>query len=253
MCLLIGCMACDVTHNNIVFILPDHWESKLLMGNQQGDRLFKVLSEGPGNEDKVPCQRSLLPLPSDSNREPHGWESVVLSTEPRQLLYNQPYRSWPCVVIMVKMEHLRMIRSRNEIEIPVLYLFFDNLDYYCHRMSTHYVTVIVFKSWNLNLVSPHIHRTEICRILPSVRRGLCNMVEGDGAASCLLSQSPVRVIIIPLINMLKTVNDCSPSSLENHSIPWETFWVVARPGKKNPPTESGNGQRGSNVMHRLKF
>ena len=60
-------------------------------------------------------------------------------------------------------------------------------------------------------------------------------------------QSPVNVIVIPLINMLKTVNHCSPASWENHSIPWYTFWVVAGPGKL-PPTEWGNGKRGSNVM-----
>ena len=35
----------------------------------------------------------------------------------------------------------------------------------------HYVTV-VFKSWNIILVSPHIPRTAICWILPSVRREL---------------------------------------------------------------------------------
>ena len=48
--------------------------------------------------------------------------------------------------------------------------------------SSHYVTV-VFKSVNIILVSPHIHRTEICQILPSVRRELRNMIEGDSAAS----------------------------------------------------------------------
>ena len=40
-----------------------------------------------GNEDKVPCPRGLLPLPADLNRGHHGWESVVLSTEPQQLLH----------------------------------------------------------------------------------------------------------------------------------------------------------------------
>ena len=40
-----------------------------------------------------------------------------------------------------------------------------------------------FKSWNIILVSHHIPRAEICWILPSVRRELCNMIEGDRAAS----------------------------------------------------------------------
>ena len=77
--------------------------------------------------------------------------------------------------------------------------------------------MVVFKSWNIILVSHHIPRTEICWILPSVRRELCNMIEGDRAASRPLCQSPVNVI--PLINVLKTVNHCSPACWENHSIP----------------------------------
>ena len=108
-------------------------------------------------------------------------------------------------------------------------------------VSYHYVT-FVFKSWNIILVSHHIPRTDICRILHSVRRELCNMIEGDRAASRPLCQSPVNDIVIPLINMLKTVNHCSPASWEKHSIPWETFWVVAGPGKIPP------GKRGSNIM-----
>ena len=76
----------------------------------------------------------------------------------------------------------------------------------------HYVTV-VFTSWNIILVSHNITRTEICRILPSVRRELRNMIEGDWAAS-RLCQSPVNCY--PVINMLKTVNHCSPAS-------WETI------------------------------
>ena len=38
---------------------------------------------------------------------------------------------------------------------------------------------------------------------------LHNMIEGDKAASRPLFQSPVNVSVIPLINMLKTVNHCS--------------------------------------------
>ena len=48
----------------------------------------------------------------------------------------------------------------------------------------------------------------MCRILPSVRRELRNMIEGDRAASCPLCQSPGNVVVLPLINMLKTVNHC---------------------------------------------
>ena len=53
----------------------------------------------------------------------------------------------------------------------------------------------------------------------SQKRRLGNMIEGDSAASRPLCQSHVNVIVNPLINMLKTVNDCSPASWENHSIP----------------------------------
>ena len=55
-------------------------------------------------------------------------------------------------------------------------------------VTSHYVTV-VFKSWNILLVSHNIPRTKICRILPSVRRELRNMIEGDRAASRPLCQS----------------------------------------------------------------
>ena len=67
------------------YILPGCLDSKLLISKQPGDQRLLVPSEGLGNEDKVPCQRALLPLPADSNRGPHDWESVVLSTEPQQL------------------------------------------------------------------------------------------------------------------------------------------------------------------------
>ena len=46
-------------------ILPGHY-------NPGEQRLFKVLSEGLGNEDKAPCPRSLLPPPADLNRGPDG-------------------------------------------------------------------------------------------------------------------------------------------------------------------------------------
>ena len=104
----------------------------------------------------------------------------------------------------------------------------------------HYVTVVV-KSWNIILVSPHIRRTEICRILPSFRRELRNII-GDRAASRPLCQSPVNIIVIPLVDTLKTVNDCSPASWENQTIQYPDR---SGPGKI-PPTESGNGKRGSN-------
>ena len=61
--------------NNIDFIfffivgliLPGHYESKLLVSKQPGDQWLKIISEGLGNEDRVPCPRALLPLPADSN------------------------------------------------------------------------------------------------------------------------------------------------------------------------------------------
>ena len=113
----------------------------------------------------------------------------------------------------------------------------------------HYFTV-VFKSWNIILVSPHIHRTEICRILPSVRRELCNMIEGDRVASRPLCQSHVNVIVIPLINMLKIVNDCSPTSWESIQYPDRHFeysgWT-----RKNSSDWVWNSKRWSNVMHSL--
>ena len=42
---------------------------------------------------------------------------------------------------------------------------------------------LCLRNGNRILVSPHIHRTEICQILPSVRRELRNVIEGDRAAS----------------------------------------------------------------------
>ena len=48
---------------------------------------YKVLSEGLGNNDKVPCPRAILPLPADSNPsstkpqnyQPYLWNSHMLS------------------------------------------------------------------------------------------------------------------------------------------------------------------------------
>ena len=53
----------------------------------------------------------------------------------------------------------------------------------------------------------------------SYRRELRNMIEGDRVASRPLCQSPVNVIVTPVINILKTVDHCSPASWENHSVP----------------------------------
>ena len=49
------------------------------------------------------------------------------------------------------------------------------------------------------------------------------MIEGDRAASHPLCQSPVNVIVIPLINRLKTVNHCSPASWETIQYPDRLF------------------------------
>ena len=70
--------------NGLYFTWP--LKASCLKANNQGTNSFKSLSEGLGNEDKVPCPRALLLLPAESNRGPHDWESVVLSTEPHQLL-----------------------------------------------------------------------------------------------------------------------------------------------------------------------
>ena len=51
----------------------------------------------------------------------------------------------------------------------------------------------------------------------------------------------------PLLKIILAM-PLSPASWKNHSLPWSTFWVVAGPGEI-PPTESGNGKRGSNVMY----
>ena len=52
--------------DSCIRFLPGHWESmlSLLANNQWGDKMLYVLSEGHDNEDKVPCPRALLPLPS---------------------------------------------------------------------------------------------------------------------------------------------------------------------------------------------
>ena len=58
--------------------------SDSLLGSGDCNNTHAVGHEGLGNEDKVPFPRALLPLPADSNRGPHDWESIVLSTEPQQ-------------------------------------------------------------------------------------------------------------------------------------------------------------------------
>ena len=44
----------------------------------RGEKSARVISEGLSNEDKVALPKgTLLPLPADSNRGAHDWESVV--------------------------------------------------------------------------------------------------------------------------------------------------------------------------------
>ena len=49
------------------------------------------------------------------------------------------------------------------------------------------------------------------------------MIEGDRAASRPLCQSPVNVIVIPLINMLETVIHCSPPAGKTIQYPDRLF------------------------------
>ena len=137
-------------------------------------------------------------------------------------LWNENRFSRVKVFILISHNALYFDKRKNVMKVIFLvneqknvYVIYNNIN------AISYITV-VFKSWNIILVSHHIHRTEICQILPSVRRELRNMI-GDRAASRPLCQSPVNVIVIPKINMLKTVNHCSPASWENHSIPWKDF------------------------------
>ena len=64
------------------------------------------------------------------------------------------------------------------------------------RNCSHYVTV-VFNSRNIILVSPHIHRTEICWILPSVRRRLRNMIEGAGRPVARYASHLLMLLLSP--------------------------------------------------------
>ena len=85
-------------------------------------------------------------------------------------------------------------------------------------------------------------------MLPSVRREVRNMIEEDRAASGLLCQSPVNVIVIPLINKLKTVNHCSLPAGKTIQFPDRIFekWLDQ---EKFLRLSRGNGKRVSNVMY----
>ena len=96
-------------------------------------------------------------------------------------------------------------------------------------------------------MSPHIHRTEtVLNFTLGQKRVIRNMIEGDRVASRPQCQSPVNVIVIPLINMLKTVIHCSRQLGKpfNYLVDFlSSSWT-----RKIPPTESGNGKRESNVL-----
>ena len=79
------------------------------------------------------------------------------------------------------------------------------------------------------------------------------MTEGDRAASRPLCQSPVNVIAIPLINMLKLSIIVAPPAGEK---PFNTLIDFLSSGwtrKNSSATEQGNGKRGSNVMNTSQF
>ena len=121
------------------------------------------------------------------------------------------------MTLLHKVYLLYTVCSRNEIKPIFLDVSLNEAhlspQIYNSLKTAHYVPV-VFKSCNIILVSHHIPRTEICRILPSVRTELRNMIEGGRAASARYVSH-----LLMLFNMLKTVNNCTPASWENHSIP----------------------------------
>ena len=73
-------------------------------------------------------------------------------------------------------------------------------------------------------------------------------IEGDRAASHPLCKSPVNFIVVPLINMLKTINHCSPASWGKPSNTPIDFLSSGWTRTNSSESESGNGKRGSNVM-----
>ena len=74
---------------------------------------------------------------------------------------------------------------------------------------------------------------------------------GDRAASRPLCQSPVNVIVIPLITCSTLLMSVAPPAGKISQYPFNTLHILSSgcmDQEKIPPTESGNGKQGSNVM-----
>ena len=55
------------------FILPGHYESKLLVSRKTGDQWLQVLSKGQDNDNaKVPCATAQVLQKADFNQAPHA-------------------------------------------------------------------------------------------------------------------------------------------------------------------------------------
>ena len=81
-----ACLYCLATSPGFLPILFARSEvgSFTCIGYFSWDRRLKVSSKRPGNEDKAPCPRALLPG-RGSNRGPPVWKSEALTARPRQL------------------------------------------------------------------------------------------------------------------------------------------------------------------------
>ena len=98
----------------------------------------------------------------------------------------------PSVVVTKKRRVvITWLSHRHSAHFAILYYYIVYLCWFTYiaPSSDHSLLTLIllfktilrrFKSWIIVLVSPHIHRTEICQILSSVRR---DMIEGDRAAS----------------------------------------------------------------------
>ena len=77
-------------------------------------------------------------------------------------------------------------------------------------VQKHYVTV-VFKSWDIHF-GESSHSQD--------GNNMSNFTLSQRGVTSRYTSHLLMLLLSPLINMLKTVNDCSPASWENHSILW---------------------------------
>ena len=149
-------------------------------------------------EISISSSTDFIPIirPPPNNHTPFISATAYLSAE-------GPMLSWGLIEMLLVVLRALLMDMLLEISIssstdfiPIISGMMNSSCVFNLRVNT-VITLQLCLEMKHNLVSPHIQRTELCWILPSFRRELSNMIEGNRAASHPLNQSPVMLLLSP--------------------------------------------------------